>query len=164
MTNKYHEIRLIAIIILTLKYKSNPKEIYEFYIDNLKWINNWDLVDVSCHKIVGEYLKDKDKSQLYKFAKSKNLWEMRVSIVATFTFIREDNFEDTINIAQLLLNDKHDLIHKAVGWMLREVGKRDIIILEQFLEIYSNDMPRTMLRYSIEKFSPEKRKYYMKKD
>lgn len=162
MTNKYHEVRLIAIIILTLKYKENPKEIYEFYLNNLKGINNWDLVDVSCHKIIGEYLKNKEKSQLYKLAKSNDLWEKRISIVSTFTFIRNNQFEDTINISELLLKDKHDLIHKAVGWMLRELGKRDILLLEAFLDKNTKNMPRTMLRYAIEKFDKDKKLHYMK--
>jgi 3-methyladenine DNA glycosylase AlkD len=147
------------------EYKKTKKKLYNFYLKYRKGVNNWDLVDLSAPNIVGNYLLDnpKEKTILYKYAKSKDLWEKRIAIVATFTFIRNNQFSDTIKLSEILLNDKHDLIHKAVGWMLREVGKRDEKILEKFLKKYNKVMPRTMLRYSIEKFSTEKRRYYMKK-
>ena len=130
---------------------------------NTKYINNWDLVDLSSEKILGAYLFDKDRKIIYKLAKSKDLWEKRISIVSTFAFIRNNQFDDTLKISKILLNDKHDLIHKAVGWMLREVGKRDQVVEEMFLKKYYKKMPRTMLRYSIEKFNKKKRQFYMKK-
>ncbi len=164
VSSKFHEERLTALLILVEKYKvENKKEIFEFYIKNLKYINNWDLVDVTSPRIVGEYLLDKDKSVLYKLSKSKDLWEKRVSIISTLRFIKDNSFKDTLKISEILLNDKHDLIHKAVGWMLREVGKKDQKTEEEFLKKYYKQMPRTMLRYAIERFSQEKREFYMKK-
>jgi len=164
--SKYHEFRLTALIILTYKFaKSNLSEkekIYSLYLRNIKYINNWDLVDVTTPQIVGNYLLDKDRSILYTLAKSKELWEKRISILATFTFIRNHEYEDTLKISEHLLNDNHDLIHKAVGWMLREVGKRDQALEENFLKKYSSRMPRTMLRYAIEKFPENKRIFYLK--
>jgi len=121
------------------------------------------LVDLSAPNIVGDFLLDQDRKVLYKLAKSSNLWKKRISIIATFAFIRSNQFEDTLKISKILMNDNHDLIHKAVGWMLREVGKRDQQVLEEFLEQYGSTMPRTMLRYSIEKFPEEQRQYYLKK-
>ncbi|MCK5477234.1 MAG: DNA alkylation repair protein, partial [Candidatus Aenigmarchaeota archaeon] len=126
-------------------------------------INNWDLVDSSAEHILGDYLLEKDKSILYDLAKSENMWERRIAIISTFCFIKNNEFEDALKISEMLLNDNHDLIHKAVGWMLREIGKRDIQTEELFLKKYSKKMPRTMLRYSIEKFEESKRKYYLKK-
>ncbi|MBT3582548.1 DNA alkylation repair protein [Candidatus Woesearchaeota archaeon] len=158
-----HTYRMIALVILTLQYKNNNEEIFNFYLKNTKYINNWDLVDVTTHKIVGEYLLDKPRDILYKLAKSPDLWEKRISIISTFAFIRRGQLDDAINIAEILLHDKHDLIHKAVGWMLREVGKKDKQTLTNFLDKYSKVMPRTMLRYSIERFTPEERQFYMKK-
>ncbi|HLD49255.1 MAG TPA: DNA alkylation repair protein, partial [archaeon] len=128
-----------------------------------KNINNWDLVDLSAPNILGDYLIDKDRKILHKLAESKNLWERRIAILATYTFIRKNDFDDTLKIAEMLLNDKHDLIHKAVGWMLREVGKRNIEKEEQFLKKHHKKMPRTMLRYAIEKLDKKKRKYYLNK-
>jgi len=163
--NKIHEYRLTALIILVSKYKKadnlNKSKIFNFYLKNTKNINNWDLVDLSAPKIVGNYLIDKDKDILYKLAKSNDLWERRIAILATFTFIRRDNFKDALNISELLLHDNHDLIHKAVGWMLREIGKRDQKTEEHFLKKHSFEMPRTMLRYAIEKFEKKKRKFYL---
>ena len=156
-----HEYRLTSLLILIQQYQNSPERIYKFYIKNAKGINNWDLVDLTAPKIVGNYLLKKDKSILYKLAKSKDLWEKRIAIVATYEFIRNNRFKDTLNISEILLNDKHDLIHKAVGWMLREIGKKDQKILEGFLKKYCKVMPRTMLRYSIEKFPKSKRKFYM---
>jgi 3-methyladenine DNA glycosylase AlkD len=165
LSSKIHEHRLTALLILISKYAkaddSGKEEIYNFYLKNTENINNWDLVDVSAPKIIGEYLSNKDKSILYKLAKSEDLWERRISILSTFKFIRVNDFEDALNISQLLLNDKHDLIHKAVGWMLREIGKRNQEIEEQFLRKHSKQMPRTMLRYAIEKFDENKRKFYL---
>jgi len=165
LNSKIHEHRLMALFILTYQYKkSKDKKTYaEFYIKNSKRINNWDLVDTSAEKILGDYLFDKDKSILYKFAESENLWERRIAIISTFYFIKQNKFEDTFKIAKTLLNDKHDLIHKAVGWMLREVGKRNQKEEENFLQEYYKVMPRTTLRYAIEKFETSKKLYYMKK-
>lgn len=165
LTSKVHEERLIAAFILVDQFKKGnekkKKIIFDFYLKNRKGINNWDLVDLSAPKIVGVYLIDKEKELLYKFARSKDLWEKRISIISTQAFIREHFFEDTLNISEILLNDKHDLIHKAVGWMLREIGNRDLEIEEQFLKKHYKIMPRTMLRYAIEKFPEKKRKAYL---
>jgi 3-methyladenine DNA glycosylase AlkD len=158
-----HTHRMIALVILTLQYKNNKEKIYDIYLKNTKYINNWDLVDVTAHKIVGEYLLDKPRDVLYDLAKSNDLWEKRISIISTFAFIRRGQLDDAIKISEILLHDKHDLIHKAVGWMLREVGKKDKQVLINFLDKYSKEMPRTMLRYSIERFSSEERQHYMKK-
>lgn len=166
LKNPVHECRLTALLILTYKYtkadENERKKIYEFYIKNTKYINNWDLVDTSCHKIVGAYLCDKDRSILYKLAVSKNLWEKRIAIVSTFYFIGKKDFKDAIKIGEILLGDKHDLIHKAVGWMLREVGKREEKVLHDFLKKHTKNMPRTTLRYSIERLPLEFKKFYMK--
>lgn len=163
--SKIHEHRLGALFILIAQYQKGDNKIksriFKFYLKNSKQINNWDLVDSSAPNIVGDFLLNKSKATIYKLARSNNLWEKRISIIATFTFIRNNDFKDTLKIAKLLLSDSHDLIHKAVGWMLREVGKRDQSVEEQFLEKYSTKMPRTMLRYAIEKFSENKRKYYL---
>ncbi len=160
ISSEIHEYRMFAL--LTLTYMPLNKEIYDFYINNLEYINNWDLVDVTTPNIVGKYLKDKDRSILYELAKSNNLWKQRVSIMATFAFIKEGDFKDTLAIAEILLHHKHDLIHKAVGWMLREVGNKDQAIEEKFLKQYYKELPRTMLRYAIEKFEETKRKAYLK--
>lgn len=166
MTSKFHDYRFIALIILINKYNKADeklkKKIFNFYLKHTKYINNWDLVDVSAPNIVGEYLIDKDRKILYKLAKSKSLWEKRISILATFRFIRENDFKDSLNISEILLNNEHDLIHKAVGWMLREIGKKDQKTEEKFLKKYYKVMPRTMLRYAIEKFEENKRKSYLK--
>jgi 3-methyladenine DNA glycosylase AlkD len=165
--SKIHEERLVALIILVNKYKKSDEEskskIYKFYLKNTKWINNWDLVDLSSHYIVGEYLLDKPRLPLYALAKSKNLWDRRIAIISTFTLLRNNDYKDTIAISELLLNDKHDLIHKAVGWMLREAGKRDKKILIDFLDKHYQVMPRTCLRYAIEKLSDSEKKYYLAK-
>jgi 3-methyladenine DNA glycosylase AlkD len=141
----------------------DKEKIAKFYLKNTKRINNWDLVDLSAPKILGDYFLEKDKKVLYKLAKSKNLWERRIAVLTTFGFIKENKFEDALNISQLLLNDSHDLIHKAVGWMLREIGKRDQKVEEEFLQKHYQKMPRTMLWYAIERFSNEKRAFYLKK-
>ncbi|MCB9359205.1 DNA alkylation repair protein [Candidatus Woesearchaeota archaeon] len=167
LQSKYHEVRLVAVLLLVHLYQTGDsamkKKVYDFYIKNAKKMNNWDFVDLSAHKIVGDYLLDKDKKILYKLVKSSNLWERRISIISTMHFISKNKYDDSIHISEILLEDKHDLIHKAVGWTLREVGKKDVKVLEKFLDKYSKRMPRTMLRYSIEKFSEKKRKHYMKR-
>ena len=166
--SKIHEHRLTALLILVKKFEKEKdynikEEIYNLYLENSKYINNWDLVDLSAPKIVGSFLLNKNREILYKLAKSENLWEKRISIISTFTFIRNFEYSDTIEISKILLKDKHDLIHKAVGWMLREMGKRDINILKNFLNSNYKNMPRTMLRYSIEKLPEDLRAYYLKK-
>jgi 3-methyladenine DNA glycosylase AlkD len=167
LENKIHEFRLVALFILVYKYAKSDdkgkKEIADFYLKNTKKVNNWDLVDSSAGYILGDYLLDKDKAILYKLAKSENLWEKRIAIISTQGFIRKNKFDDTLKIAEILINDKHDLIHKAVGWMLREVGNRDLKLLYGFLDKHYQKMPRTMLRYAIEKFEIAKKIYYMKK-
>lgn len=167
ISSKTHEDRFIALLILILQYKKgsevDKEQIYKFYLNNTSYINNWDLVDVSAHHIVGEHLYEKDKKILFKLAKSKNLWEKRISIVATLWFIRKNRFTETLKISEILLNDNHDLIHKATGWMLREVGKKNLKAEESFLKKHSKKMPRTMLRYAIERLPELKRKSYMKK-
>ena len=164
--SKVHEERLIAAFILVDQYEKGEekkkKNIFDFYLKNRKGINNWDLVDLSAPKIIGAYLIDKEKDLLYKFAHSKDLWEKRIAILSTFAFIKHGWFEDTLNISGILLNDKNDLIQKAVGWMLREIGNRDMQTEEEFLIQHYKTMPRTMLRYAIEKFPEPKRKAYLK--
>jgi len=164
LNSNVHEKRLIALLILIQKYNSSEdkQKLFNFYIKNAKQINNWDLVDLSAPNIVGNFLLDKPRAILYRLAVSNNLWEKRIAIISTFTFIREKQFKDTLKISKILLNDNHDLIHKAVGWMLRELGKRDQEVLEDFLKKHYHKMPRTMLRYSIERFEEEKRKRYLK--
>ena len=161
----WHEHRSLALMILTLQYPKADEErkkiISDFYLKNAKRINNWDLVDISAPKIPGEYLFDKDKAILYKFAKSDNLWERRIAMMSTYGFIKKNKYKDALTIAEILLNDEHDLIHKAVGWMLREIGKRDQVLEEKFLLKYYKIMPRTMLRYAIEKFEEKKRRWYL---
>jgi len=161
-----HEERLLALLILVRKYvKGNEtakKRIYRLYLKKTKFINNWNLVDVTAHHIVGDYLMDKNKAPLYRLAKSEDLWERRIAILATFYFIKHGKYEETLKIAKILLTDKEDLIHKAVGWMLREIGKRDMIFEEMFLKQHYKEMPRTMLRYAIEKFPEPKRQKYLK--
>lgn len=166
--SKYHEIRMFAVLMLVKKYeiaksKSVKKELYEIYVKHAKAINNWDLVDSSAHKIVGEYiLINGDSTILDQLVKSDDLWERRIAIVATFQLIKNSSFEHTLHISKLLLNDKEDLIHKAVGWMLREVGKKDFTVEEIFLKEHYKKMPRTMLRYAIERFPEEKRLAFLK--
>ncbi len=161
ISSRIHEYRLISLLILIIKYKNSKQEIFNFYLKNTKNINNWDLVDLSAPNILGNYLIQKDKSILYKLAKSNDLWEKRIAILSTFEFIKNNEFEDTLKISEILLSDKHDLIHKAVGWMLREIGKRNQEIEEKFLKEHYKKMPRTMLRYAIEKFEKDKREQYL---
>lgn len=163
----FHEIRLTALFILCHQYEESNEEgkkcIFDFYLENTSAINNWDLVDTSAHKIMGDYLLEKDKSILFELTKSPVLWERRIAIITTFHFIKKEQFETTIDLATLLLKDKEDLIHKAAGWMLREVGKREKEILIDFLKEHSLEMPRIMLRYAIEKFPPEERKAWLER-
>lgn len=168
LESKIHEHRLTALLVLVYKFekasKTEQAEIAKFYLKNAKRVNNWDLVDSSAPQIVGGYLTDEveERKILYKFAESKNLWERRIAVLATFRFISQGDFEDFLKISEILLKDAHDLIHKAVGWGLREVGKRDFMAEEKFLDRYYKVMPRTMLRYAIEKFDEEKRQSYLK--
>ncbi len=164
--SQFHEERLFSLLVLVDLFKrandKDKKKIYTAYLSNTKFINNWDLVDASAGNIVGAYLLTRDKKPIYVLARSKNIWERRISIMSTSYFITYNRFVDTLNIAEMLLGDEEDLIHKAVGWMLREIGKRDFELEERFLGKYYKSMPRTMLRYAIEKFPEEKRKGYLK--
>ncbi len=163
--SEIHEERLLALVILVGQFEKGDdatrKTIYNLYLANTRHINNWDLVDLSAPQIVGGYLEDRSRRPLDRLVKSASLWERRISILATHWFIRHGDFADTLRIAEELLGDKQDLIHKAVGWMLREVGKRDVTVLEEFLGQHCRVMPRTMLRYAIEQFSEKKRRKYM---
>ena len=166
LRSNIHEKRLVALLILIEKYNKSydgaKEALFKFYLKNTKYVNNWDLVDLSAPNIVGNYLlKRKDRKILYKLAKSKNLWEKRISIISTFAFIKDEKFNDTLRISKILLKDKHDLIHKAVGWMLREVGKRDRKLLERFLKDNYSKLPRTTLRYAIERFPEGLRKKFL---
>lgn len=167
LQSEWHECRLCALLMMVERFKKSDekvrKQIYEFYLSQTKRINNWDLVDLSAPYIVGEYLKDKSREDLYRLAASSLLWEQRIAVVATATLIRKDDFIDILRLSELLLQHKHDLMQKAIGWMLREMGKRDKELLVQFLEKFSKVMPRTMLRYSIEKFTEEERRYFMQR-
>jgi len=166
LNSKIHEHRMVGLFILVDKFKKSKEEkgnIFNFYIKNTKNINNWDLVDLSAPNIVGEFLFDKKKDILYELAESKNLWEKRIAIISTMNFIKKGEYKDALRISEILLNDKHDLIHKAVGWMLREIGKRDLKTEEEFLKQHYKKMPRTMLRYAIEKFPEKERQQWMKK-
>lgn len=163
---KFHEERMTALLILVVKFengsKKERKNIFDLYKRNTKHINSWDLVDVSAPNILGEYLKDKDRKILYRYAVSRSLWERRIGIISTLAFIRNSDFQDALKISKILIGDKHDLIQKAVGWMLREVGKRSKNnLLELFLFNNRNIISRTTLRYSIEHFSNKKRKAYL---
>ena len=172
--SKFHEERLLAVLMLVKLFKNRSgildesgtyegqKQIFNLYLDNTEFINNWDIVDISAGNIVGAYLHEKDKAPLYCMVHADNMWERRISIISTIYFIRRNEFDDTLKIAEILLNDKEDLIQKAVGWMLREVGKREIEIEEEFLQEHYMKMPRTMLRYAIEKFPETRRKMYLR--
>ena len=165
LKSEYHEVRLFALFFFVSRFSNNndeEEEIYHLYLNNTQYINNWDLVDSSAHYIVGAYLQDKDKSILYDLSESNSLWERRISIMSTFYFIKNNQFEDTLKLSKLLLGDEEDLIHKAVGWMLREIGKGDLGREIAFLNRNYQNMPRTMLRYAIEKFSKESRQDYLK--
>jgi 3-methyladenine DNA glycosylase AlkD len=164
--SKIHEERFTALVLMVNLYQKGDstlkKQIYDAYLANSKWINNWDLVDTSTPQIVGDYLYNSgDVRALNKLAKSNLLWDRRIAILATFTFIRNNNFKPTLKIAKTLLRDNHDLIHKAIGWMLREVGKKDLKVLKDFLDDHAHEMPRTALRYAIEKLPRGERDGYL---
>ena len=169
LKSEYHEVRMTWFLILCYKYElttkkklnDDQKKIIDFYLSHLEYSNNWDLVDLVCYKILWNYLLNKDRKILYELAEDENMWKQRVAIVSTMTFIKNWEFEDTLKISEILLNHKHDLIHKAVGWLLREVWKKDEKVLKEFLDKYANEMPRTMLRYAIEKLDDSERKYYL---
>jgi 3-methyladenine DNA glycosylase AlkD len=167
LSSKIHEHRLTALLILVIQYQradeTRKEKIFSFYIKNLKHVNNWDLVDLSAHKIAGAHMLNKDKSVLYELVRSNNVWKRRIAVLSTFQFIKHGQFKDSLRIAELLLNDSHDLIHKAVGWMLREIGKQNQEAEEQFLLKHDTKMPRTMLRYAVERFDNNKRQFYLKK-
>ena len=164
--SEIHEERLLALVILVSQFAraddAARKRIYDLYLANTDHINNRDLVDLSAPQVVGGYLEKRSRKPLYRLAKSESLWERRIAILATFQLIRQGDFADTLKIAEILLGDEEDLIHKAVGWILREVGKRDVVALETFLGKHCRGMPRTMLRYAIERFPEEKRLAYMR--
>jgi len=166
--NKIHEYRLTALFILMDKFKkadqATRKTYYNFYLSNTKWINNWDLIDLSARDIVGGWLltKPKERKTLYTLARSKSIWERRIAMIATFAFLKAGEVKDTLNLAEFLLHDPHDLIHKAVGWLLREVGKIDPKAQVQFLDKHYRVMPRTMLRYAIEKMDRPQRSHYLR--
>jgi len=165
LRSPYHEVRLFVLILFVNAFakgdESTQKKIYDLYLANTYYINNWDLVDISAPNIVGAYLLTKSRKPLYQLVKSNNLWERRIAVLATFYFIKNNQFTASIKIAGILLWDKEDLIHKAVGWMLREIGKRDMECAESFLQNHCRIMPRTMLRYATEKFASSKRLKYM---
>jgi len=166
LRSSFHEERLLSLLILMRQFEradeATRKQIHQAYLAHTEFINNWDLVDVSAPRIVGAYLAERSRKRLYQLAKSRSLWERRIAIVATAHFIRQGEFTDTLAIAVLLLHDREDLIHKAVGWMLREVGKRSLVELENFLREHCRTMPRTMLRYAIEKLPEASRQRYLK--
>ncbi|MCB9721083.1 MAG: DNA alkylation repair protein [Candidatus Omnitrophica bacterium] len=165
LKSPYHEERLTALLIMIHQFERGDVltrgRIYRFYVNGTRYINNWDLVDTSAHKICGPYLMNNDRTFLDNLARSRDLWKRRISIITTYYFIKHDQFDDTLRIAKILLHDKHDLIHKATGWMLREVGNRNRSVEEEFLDTHAAEMPRTMLRYAVEKFPPGLRKKYM---
>lgn len=168
LNSPWHEARLCAFLILVYRYqdrKTTPdekKDIFHFYLEHIHRCNNWDLVDLSCRDVVGEYLVDKDRTILYELAASGHLWSQRIAIVSSWAFIRRSDFADTLALAEQLITHKHDLMHKAVGWMLREVGKKEREVLTRFLERHATKMPRTALRYAIEHYPEPERQYFLK--
>lgn len=167
LLSEFHEERLAALLVLVEKFRKGneqeKKKVFDFFLANTKNVNNWDLVDLTADKIVGSYLLDRNKKILFKLAESENIWKRRIAVVATFAFIKNNRLEETFSIVQKMLADKQDLIHKACGWMLRETGKKDSTALEHFLEKHSKEMPRTMLRYAIERMPETKRKRLLTK-
>jgi 3-methyladenine DNA glycosylase AlkD len=163
--SEYHEIRLAAVMLLVYRIERADnlvlEEVVDFYLKHLEYVNNWDLVDSSCHQILGRYLTEKEKDLLFHFAHSSNIWERRIAMITCYYFIKRNSYSTALEIATLLLHDSHDLIHKAVGWMLREIGKLDLDIELEFLDKHFRDMPRTMLRYAIEKFEEPLRLKYL---
>lgn len=167
LNEPYHEYRLTALFMMVYKFEKSKdekerEEIVNTYLNNIGAVNNWDLVDSSAPQILGPFLWDKNKGILYEMARTPDLWKQRIAIMSTFYFIKQGEFEDSLKIAEILLNHEHDLIHKAVGWMLREIGKRDFDVEYNFLKDNYKVMPRTMLRYAIEKFEPELRQKFLK--
>lgn len=163
----WHEERLLALFILIRRFKqmkrneAGQKHLVDLYLSNTRWINNWDLVDTSAPHILGTWLLQRDRSVLKRLAASSNLWEQRIAVLTTQAFIRENDFADTLRLCKLFLPHPHDLMHKACGWMLREIGKRELSLLRQFLDAHAPRMPRTMLRYAIEKLSEKERRHYL---
>ncbi|MBN2070139.1 MAG: DNA alkylation repair protein [Candidatus Krumholzibacteriota bacterium] len=166
LRSKYHEVRLFALLLMVDRFSragaGEQEKIYRLYLNNTRHINNWDLVDLSAYHIVGAWLEERDKAVLRRLAKSRSIWERRIAIISTYWFIKRDRYDETMEISEILIGDVEDLIHKAVGWMLREVGKRDIATERKFLKKHYRKMPRTMLRYAIEKFDEEERQRYLK--
>ncbi|MGB0495321.1 MAG: DNA alkylation repair protein, partial [Kangiellaceae bacterium] len=166
LTNDYHEVRLFAVLKLVDLFEKGTeeekKEVYTQYLKNTRWVNNWDLVDSSAHKIVGAYLYDKPRDILYRLSDSKLLWDKRIAMISCYYFIKRDDFNDTLKLSEIYLTESHDLMHKAAGWMLREMGKRNFELEDQFLAKHYKKMPRTMLRYALEKFPKERKQAYMK--
>ena len=164
LESEWHECRLCALLMLIEKYRKEPDQVVRFYLTHTKGINNWDLVDLSAPYILGDFLKDKtDRNVLYDLAGTSVMWERRIAVVSTLMLIRDGQFDDTIRLAESLIDSKHDLMQKSIGWMLREVGKRDKGLLVQFIEKHKHEMPRTMLRYAIEKFPEPERREFMRK-
>ncbi len=168
LKSRYHEERLLALLLLVRKFQKGDhlerKAIYNLYLANTPYINNWDLVDSSSHQIVGSYLTHRSRRPVYKLAKSRDLWQRRIAIMSTYHWIKNNDFDDALTISSLLIDDKEDLIHKAVGWMLREIGNRNLAIEKTFLKEHHQKIPRTMLRYAIEKFPERERKKYLSGD
>ena len=166
LQSAFHEDRLLALLILIQRYYQGDAalrgEIHRLYLEHRSFVNNWDLVDASAPHLVGHYLRDRPKDPLTRLAASRVLWERRMAIIATFDFIKQGDYDETLRVARLLLGDPEDLIHKAVGWMLREVGKREVAVAEAFLQAHYRQMPRTMLRYAIERFPEARRQAYLK--
>ena len=166
--SKWHEERLLGLLFLVQKYKKGNDEerakIFQIYVDHFPYVNNWDLVDVTAEHVTGAHLYLKPESTLCQWAKSSNLWVRRIAMLSTFYNIRKNEFQKSLEIAAILLHDEQDLIHKAVGWLLREIGKRDLLAEETFLKAHQHEMPRTMLRYAIERFPEKKRQAYLKGD
>lgn len=167
LRDKYHEVRLTALFILVYRYQkitsaAEQKEVVDFYLAHLNFVNNWDLVDSSCHPILGHYYLNREKSLFYELAESDDLWSQRCAMISSYYWIKRRHFEDALALAEKLLSHEHDLIQKAVGWMLREIGNKDFEVEMGFLKKYYTTMPRTTLRYAIEKFDPELRKQILK--
>lgn len=169
LKSEFHEYRLFGLLTLTYMYEKGDeelrKEIFEYYLNNRRYVNNWDLIDTTAPKIVGEYIKNHSEARniLDELVVSDNLWDQRIAVLSTFAFLKDEDFDATLKFAKMLLNHEHDLMHKAVGWMLREVGKRDEKVLKEFLNKYYKRMPRTMLRYSIERFDKDERLRYLER-
>ncbi len=166
LCSPFHEERMVALLLMVQRFQrgdaKEQKMLYQRYLDSTTVINNWDLVDVTAEHIIGAWLFGRSRKPLYRLARSKLWWERRMAIMSTFHFIKKNEFDETLKLAERLLHDEHDLIHKAVGWMLREVGKRDLAVEEAFLQQHYKTMPRTMLRYAIEKFPEKRRQAYLK--